>query len=513
MGRPGRRAGGPPVPLRCRRRVAGLPGTRSPSPTYLSRVGARSDPSASRSPRPFPFVDARLRSVAPSRLLRALALLAAGLAGAGCEVVEEVEDRFRDQTPHEAYRASLEAAGLTGTALARSWIEAGHRSLEEAVEVTLPFSEAGFITPEDPDAVAYRVRVGRGQRLTARVTLDGDPDTRLFVDLFRVPEDERNPLRPVLSTDSLWTPLVHEPWRGGEYVLRIQPELLRGGRWDVTLRLEAQLAFPVADHDVWAIQSRFGAPREGGRRSHHGVDIFAPRGTPVVATSDGTVRRVEVTRLGGKVVWLRDAARNASIYYAHLDSQAVADGDRVTTGDTLGFVGNTGNARTTPPHLHFGIYRRGEGPVDPEPFIESPPGALPPRTADLGRLGSWVRMENPGIRLRSGPSRLATVIDELEEHAPLRVLGAAGDWYRVRLPNGRGGFVAARLTEPVDAPVGTRVASASEAVQAAPRAGAPVVAELRPGSEVGVLGRFGGYLYVQAPTGEVGWLGAATSQP
>lgn len=450
--------------------------------------------------------------VAPTRAVRPFLLVLAVLV-AGCEQVEQVQDRFRDRTPHEAYRASLEAAGLTGSALGRSWIEAGHRALEEPVDVSLPFSEAGFITPEEPEAVAYRVRIGRGQRLTVDVSLDSEEDTRLFLDLFRVPDDERDPLRPVLSTDSLDGPVVHEPWRGGDFVLRLQPELLRGGRWDVTLRLEAQLAFPVAGHDTRSIQSVFGDPREAGRRSHHGVDIFARRGTPVVATSDGVVRRVEITNLGGKVVWLRDPARNASIYYAHLDSQAVSDGDRVSTGDTLGFVGNSGNARTTPPHLHFGIYRRGEGPVDPDPFIRRPRGTLAERTADAARLGSWVRMENSGIRLREGPSRRAAVREELQEHTPLRVLGASGDWYRVRLPDGGSGFVAARLTESVEGALETRVASGAEAVQSAPDARAPVMAELPAGAEVGVLGRFGDYLYVRAPSGHVGWMGASPAQP
>lgn len=452
----------------------------------------------------------------PPRFARArLALWALlALAAAGCEEVEQVQDRFRDLTPHEAYAASLEEAGLTGSALGRSWIQAGHRAVEDPIQVSLPFSEAGFIAPEDPQAVAYRVRVGRGQRLTVDVSLSGEDDTRLFLDLFRVPEAEGDPLRPVFSTDSLDGPLVHEPWRAGDFILRVQPELLRGGRWDVTLRLEAQLAFPVAGHDTRAIQSVFGDPREAGRRSHHGVDIFARRGTPVVATSDGEIRRVEITNLGGKVVWLRDPARNANVYYAHLDSQAVSDGDRVSTGDTLGFVGNSGNARTTPPHLHFGIYRRGEGPVDPDPFIRRPRGTLAERTADVGRLGAWVRMGNAGIRLRAGPSRRSEVQDELGEHTPLRVLGASGDWFRVRLPDGRTGFVAARLTEAVDGTLETRVASGAEAVQSAPDVAAPVVAELDAGAEVGVLGRFHDYLYVRAPSGAVGWLGASpAAQP
>lgn len=429
------------------------------------------------------------------------------LAAAACEEVEQIQDRFRDLTPHEAYLASLADAGLSETALGRDWAAAARRSVEEASPVVLPFQEESFITPEAPEAMAYRVTVVRGQRLEALVSLDSDEDTRVFVDLFRVADDERDPLRPVMSTDSLPGEFVHEPWRGGDFILRVQPELLRGGRLRVVLRLEAQLAFPVQGIDARGIQSVFGDQRDGGRREHHGVDIFARRGTPVLATSDATVRRVEVTRRGGKVVWLRDEARNASIYYAHLDSQAVQDGQRVRVGDVLGFVGNTGNARTTPPHLHFGIYRRGEGPVDPAPFIRPPGGALMELAVDVGSLGSWVRLRDDGTRLRAAPSVRSHVVRELGRHTPLRVLAGSADWYRVRLPDGSNGYVLARLTESVERPVELRTASAGGALHAEPAATAPVVMELAPGAEVPVLGRFDDYLYVRAPTGEMGWFG------
>ena len=113
--------------------------------------------------------------------------------------------------------------------------------------------------------------------------------------------------------------------------------------------------------DTWA------APRPGGRR-HEGVDIFAPRDTPVVSTTRGLVTRVGTNDLGGQVVWVLGPGLE-SHYYAHLQRQAVTVGTRISAGDIVGYVGNTGNARTTAPHLHFGIYRRGEGPIDPLPWV------------------------------------------------------------------------------------------------------------------------------------------------
>jgi murein DD-endopeptidase MepM/ murein hydrolase activator NlpD len=425
---------------------------------------------------------------------------------AACEEVEQVQDRFRDLTPYEAYQESLALAGLADAALGRDWVSAGRASMDEAAPISLPFEEEGFITAEAPGAMAYRISVGRGQKLTAEIDLESEEGTRVFVDLFRVPASKFDPPRPIYSSDSAPEKFVHEPWRAGDFILRVQPELLRGGQYRVRLRLDAQLAFPVDGHTMRSVQSIFGVDREAGRRTHEGVDIFARRGTPVLATSAGTINRVDLTNLGGKVVWLRDPVRRANIYFAHLDSQHVSNGDRVEIGDTLGFVGNTGNARTTPPHLHFGVYRSSEGPVDPSPFLRPPSGTAVEMTADLGQLGDWVRVRNDGIRLRAAPGQRAPVLRELAQYTPLRVLGGSGEYFRVRLPDSVNGYVAARLTESADHPVSSRVVATSGALQVRPAVGAPVIATLDVGTELPVLGRFAGYLYVRAPEGLTGWM-------
>jgi murein DD-endopeptidase MepM/ murein hydrolase activator NlpD len=81
----------------------------------------------------------------------------------------------------------------------------------------------------------------------------------------------------------------------------------------------------------------------------------------VLAATDGWVTRVETTRVGGNVVWVQPLFGNMRVYYAHLNEQWVEPGDFVTAGEPLGAVGNTGNAITTPPHLHFGVYVRQPG--------------------------------------------------------------------------------------------------------------------------------------------------------
>lgn len=116
----------------------------------------------------------------------------------------------------------------------------------------------------------------------------------------------------------------------------------------------AKLGFvcPVAG-DVWFADT-FGAPRSGGR-THKGEDLFAERGTPVVAVTSGEV--VKAVRdddgsLGGRRVWVA-GDDGWWWYFAHLDTVDVDVGVRVAAGDRLGTLGNSGNARTTPPHLHI----------------------------------------------------------------------------------------------------------------------------------------------------------------
>jgi murein DD-endopeptidase MepM/ murein hydrolase activator NlpD len=101
------------------------------------------------------------------------------------------------------------------------------------------------------------------------------------------------------------------------------------------------------------LTSTFGAPRSGGRR-HAGTDIFAPRGTPVLAAHDGMIVRIGSDRLGGTVMWTV-GRRGVLCYYAHLDriAEGMWIGRPVAEGETVAYVGNTGNARRTSPHLHF----------------------------------------------------------------------------------------------------------------------------------------------------------------
>jgi hypothetical protein len=159
------------------------------------------------------------------------------------------------------------------------------------------------------------------------------------------------------------------------YVIRLQPESAAGALYYLEVELGSVLPLPVRGYTVG---SRYGASRDSGRRHHEGVDIFAPRRTPVLAVADGRAT-YRAGKLGGHSIWLN--APGASYYYAHLERVAVGGGERVRAGDILGYVGDSGNAASVGPHLHFGIYKWGSEPIDPLPLLEERRFAGPPDAA------------------------------------------------------------------------------------------------------------------------------------
>ncbi len=124
---------------------------------------------------------------------------------------------------------------------------------------------------------------------------------------------------------------------------------------------------PVKGAGPWDISDSFGAPRPGGR-SHNGNDIFARRGAPVVANVSGQLRLVQGSVAG--LAYYLTAADGTTYYGAHLGSY-VRKGGSIKAGETIGLVGNTGNADVTPPHLHFEVKPGGGGSVNPHAVLAS----------------------------------------------------------------------------------------------------------------------------------------------
>ncbi len=119
---------------------------------------------------------------------------------------------------------------------------------------------------------------------------------------------------------------------------------------------------PVAFTDTW------GAPRSGGR-SHQGVDMMARHGTPVYAITSGRITRLKNSGLGGISLWMYGDDNN-EYYYTHLQGYAsgTSTGKRVAAGDLIAYVGSTGNASASAPHLHFEVHPGGGSAVNPYPY-------------------------------------------------------------------------------------------------------------------------------------------------
>lgn len=149
----------------------------------------------------------------------------------------------------------------------------------------------------------------------------------------------------------------------------------------------------------WTLTGKFGEDR--GDRVHMGIDLACPEGTPVVAVAAGRVRLSSSAR-GGLELWLY-GEDGRTYYYAHLSGYHVSDGETVSAGQVIGFVGSTG--RSTGPHLHFGVMAGGRW-VDPLPLLRGGvlPGDLAYRDVDAGKLAAW---------LRGKKSMLAGRVDEI----------------------------------------------------------------------------------------------------
>ena len=134
------------------------------------------------------------------------------------------------------------------------------------------------------------------------------------------------------------------------------------------------LRVPIDDADVDDWKGHFAQRRGGGTRGHEAVDVLAPRNTPILAVEDGTIAKLFNSKAGGLTVYQFDPDREFCYYYAHLERYAAGlrDGQQVSKGDVIGYVGTTGNAPPNTPHLHFAIFqltdakRWWEGkPIDP----------------------------------------------------------------------------------------------------------------------------------------------------
>jgi len=181
------------------------------------------------------------------------------------------------------------------------------------------------------------------------------------------PAPETQPAPPEPHPVLAGTPVAEPPSRrGGESTMT-----------DVEYLSARHLMVPVAGADMSKVEDSFLDGRDG-ERVHHAIDILAPRGTPILSADDGKILRMSNNTVGGITMYTVDPTNRIVYYYAHMDhyNDAMSPGRTISRGDTLGYVGTTGNAPKDTPHLHFqimrwpadGKYWNGE-PIDPFEFL------------------------------------------------------------------------------------------------------------------------------------------------
>jgi len=407
---------------------------------------------------------------------------------------------FKKMSPHDTYGNRLKTAGLQQTAMGNEWLQTADQSLGKAMHIAIPYKETGFFAAEKVRAATFQFEGKRGEKLYISLSKNPAHDFNVFVDVWQQ-NGQQN--RLLASADTTGKPLVLEVKQAGTYLLRLQPELLRSGEYTLTIQSGPALAFPVAASGKPNIGSFFGADRDAGIRKHEGIDIFAKKGTPALAAANGTTQPGE-NKLGGKVVFLHPDAADYTLYYAHLDLQLVHNGQHVLIGDTIGLVGNTGNARTTPSHLHFGIYTNG-GAVNPLTFVAPITKKPEPVTASLKNLNATVRTNNRSSKLLMEPTEKAPVKEALPEGTALRVDAAVGNYYKVTLPNGQAGYLSSKAVNSVNAPLKKLTLKSTQPLYNLPDTLSPKKTILTAGKPVNVLGSFEGF-YLVGEGEETGWM-------
>jgi len=276
-----------------------------------------------------------------------------------CAGSHDFKNTFLNPPPRNSYERKLKREFPE----AASWQVAHHNALANPRDIKLPHGGKGEFKATAFPVYSYRFDLKPGEILDVEVQTDSIGQ-QLFIDLYADANSD-----PIASNTKETNILEFSTDKTATYLLTVQPEVGLQSRCIVLINKKPIYGFPIAGKGNSAIQSFWQADRDGGARKHEGIDIFSKKGTPVVAVTDGVISDTGDRGLGGKQVWQRTGLFGNSIYYAHLDQIAVEAGKAVKTGDTLGYVGNTGNAKGGPPHLHFGIYQGFGGAVDPLPYV------------------------------------------------------------------------------------------------------------------------------------------------
>lgn len=344
---------------------------------------------------------------------------------------------FAKKTAREKYEDRIEKIESPAV---MAWKKMGEKALLNPLSVPAPYAETGIFSGDSSDANAFLFSAGAGQKIVVSATRADAATFTSFLELW----DASNPGSPKLlrAADTMLNSIEYAAAEGGKFIVRLQPKLASRGKYNLKIALAPILGFPIPNTIKSSIGSLWGDARDAGARKHEGIDIFAKKGSPVVAVTDGVVRRTGDGGIGGKVIWFNPAGENFSVYYAHLDTQYVSGGQRVSKGEVMGTVGNTGNAQFTPAHLHFGVYTA-SGAVNPLGFVQAvTPPALAP---SIKNLDVWYKTSSK-LKLYASPGKKGQPIAATGSR--VKTVSVGKDFYKVLLQNGEKAYVSINdLTE------------------------------------------------------------------
>ena len=343
--------------------------------------------------------------------------------------ITKVTDAITQPTAREVYAREFKG----NEALFNQWEMVYKNAISDSLEVNLPYGEKGIFNQGVPTAYSYSVKMEEGEVLVAEIVKDS-VNQRIFTDVFAF---DGAGFKHLKTFEPGAEDISIEVNSSGIYKIIIQPEMAANTNFFINIYKKPLLNFPVLGKGNAAVMSFWGMERDGGKRTHEGIDIFAKKGTPVIAVADGTISRTGNHGIGGKQVWQR--VSGYSLYYAHLDSVVAQSGRTVKAGDTLGFVGNTGNAKFTPPHLHFGIYKGYSGAVNPLPFVYET-AKVKAGTFSKNFAGKTIRVKG-NANLRKGPQTTFGIIGSVAANDIVTLLGESNDWLHIQTASNQKAFL------------------------------------------------------------------------
>lgn len=361
----------------------------------------------------------------------------------GCSQLNKATDLITNPTAKERYQRDFKIS----EDLFQIWKNQAILGLQDSVKIKPPYFQEGFFKPKSFPVLSYDLELRAGEKFDIIVDIDSTFNL-VFIDLFYLENDSLRSFKKISTADFDGKSLSKEIEQTGMYKVVIQPEIDASTPFLIKIETSPIYEFPIAGGKNQHIQSFWGATRDAGKRSHEGIDIFAPRGTPVIAVTDGQITSSGEKGLGGKQVWIRDRSRNQSLYYAHLDSIMPLIHNRVKTGDTIGFVGNTGNARTTAPHLHFGIYKGYRGAIDPLPHVFQISQAEFTPSHEVPGNQNFITSAIANIRDLPA-TKGSRVIGNLKPQDTVMFLGKSNDWYHIRTSTRQAAFIHESLVAPL----------------------------------------------------------------